>query len=177
MEVHNILLQRNFNIKSFGTGNTVKLPGPSIDKPNVYEFETTPYDFIYKDLKNKDPKLYTNNGLLYMLERNRKIKRFPQKFQRCTEEFDVIICLEERVYDQALDFLQNRVPKSGERVHVINLDIVDNPQDAMVGSVLVANLCQKLEESEDVDNEMDDILTEIELKNQNRNIMNTVCFY
>ena len=43
---------------------------------------------------------YIRNGLLAMLDRNVKVKPKPQKFQKCEEEFDVIICLEERVYDQ-----------------------------------------------------------------------------
>ena len=37
-----------------------------------------------------------------MLDRNRRIKERPQKFQTYSDEFDVIICLEERVYDQVL---------------------------------------------------------------------------
>lgn len=43
---------------------------------------------------------YTQNGLLNMLDRNRRIKDMPQKFQHFKGKFDVIICLEERVYDQ-----------------------------------------------------------------------------
>ena len=43
---------------------------------------------------------YTQNGLLNMIDRNRRIKEAPQKFQLTNKEFDVIICLEERVYDQ-----------------------------------------------------------------------------
>lgn len=43
---------------------------------------------------------YTQNGLLHMLDRNRRIKKCPEKFQHCTEEFDLIITAEERVYDQ-----------------------------------------------------------------------------
>lgn len=44
-------------MQSFGTGNQVKLPGPSPDKPNVYDFNVT-YDEMYKDLWRKDPDLY-----------------------------------------------------------------------------------------------------------------------
>lgn len=35
-----------------------------------------------------------------MLDRNRRIKKCPEKFQHCTEQFDLIITAEERVYDQ-----------------------------------------------------------------------------
>lgn len=35
-----------------------------------------------------------------MLDRNRRIKKCPEKFQQCTEKFDIIITAEERVYDQ-----------------------------------------------------------------------------
>jgi len=38
-----------------------------------------------------------------MLDRNRRIKTWPEKFQSSTEQFDVIFTCEERVYDQVVE--------------------------------------------------------------------------
>lgn len=38
-----------------------------------------------------------------MLDRNRRIKPRPERFQDCHEQFDVIICAQERVYDQVIE--------------------------------------------------------------------------
>ena len=38
-----------------------------------------------------------------MLDRNRRIKATPQRFQSMDERFDMIITCEERVYDQVVD--------------------------------------------------------------------------
>uniref|UniRef100_A0A4W4HE04 RNA polymerase II subunit A C-terminal domain phosphatase SSU72 n=1 Tax=Electrophorus electricus TaxID=8005 RepID=A0A4W4HE04_ELEEL len=56
MEAHNILSKRGFDVRSFGTGTHVKLPGPAPDKPNVYDFKTT-YEQMYSDLVRKDKEL------------------------------------------------------------------------------------------------------------------------
>ena len=42
--------KRGYNVESYGTGSCVKLPGPTIDKPNVYDFSVT-YDEQRQDLK------------------------------------------------------------------------------------------------------------------------------
>ena len=49
--------KKGFHVKSYGSGTHVKLPGPSPDKPNIYDFNTT-YDQMYRDLMMKDRNLY-----------------------------------------------------------------------------------------------------------------------
>ena len=46
---------------------------------------------------------YVNNGVLNMLDRNRRIKERPQRFQESKDRFHVVISLEERVYDQIME--------------------------------------------------------------------------
>ena len=70
-------------VESFGTGRTVKLPGPTKGQPNSYPFGT-PYKRIYDDLLEKDEELYTRIGLLAMASRNMKIKLAPEKWEENT---------------------------------------------------------------------------------------------
>ncbi|XP_011842646.1 PREDICTED: RNA polymerase II subunit A C-terminal domain phosphatase SSU72 [Mandrillus leucophaeus] len=132
--------KRGFSVRSFGTGTHVKLPGPAPDKPNVYDFKTT-YDQMYNDLLRKDKELYTQNGILHMLDRNKRIKPRPERFQNCKDLFDLILTCEERVYDQVVE---------GEEVAI--------------------------QHTEDMENEIDELLQEFEEKS-GRTFLHTVCFY
>lgn len=175
MEAHNFLSKKGFKVSSFGSGNQVKLPGPAPDKPNIYDFTTT-YEEMYRDLVLKDKNLYTQNGILHMLDRNRRIKPRPERFQGCKEHFEVIITCEERVYDQVLEDLENREKEDSEACHVINIDIQDNHEEATIGAFMICDLCTMLAESEDLDNDIDELILEFESQCQ-RPILHTVVFY
>lgn len=57
MEAHAFLSKKGFYVKSYGTGDKVKIPGSAADKPNIYDFGVS-YDDIYHDLLTKDKTLY-----------------------------------------------------------------------------------------------------------------------
>lgn len=175
MEAHAFLSKKGFKVKSYGTGDKVKLPGPAANRPNCYEFGIT-YDEIYNDLVSKDSTLYTQNGLLHMLDRNRRIKIRPERFQSAKETFDLIISCEERVYDQVIEFLEEREPRLNTPVHLINIDIQDNHEEATIGAFLMCDLVTTVSESDDLDNDIDEILHELESKSQ-RQILHCVLFY
>lgn len=38
-----------------------------------------------------------------MLDRNKRIKSKPERFQNCKDRFDLVVTCEERVYDQVVE--------------------------------------------------------------------------
>ncbi|XP_035784203.1 RNA polymerase II subunit A C-terminal domain phosphatase SSU72-like [Anopheles albimanus] len=175
MEAHAYLAKNRFKVRSFGTGDKVKLPGTAADRPNVYEFGT-PYEDIFNDLANKDKHYYNQNGLLHLLERNRLIKPCPEKFQLCTERFDVLVTCEERVYDQVIEYMESKTPTYNLPVHVINIDIQDNQEEATFGAFHICDLITMMAQSSDLDNDIDELLHRFEDKCQ-RSVLHCVLFY
>jgi len=68
-----------------------------------------------------------------MLDRNRRIKKRPQKLQHADKKYDVIFTAEERVYDQSLEYFQNEGNISNQPVHIINIDILVRTAEAFFG--------------------------------------------
>ncbi|KAK5096508.1 RNA polymerase II subunit A C-terminal domain phosphatase [Exophiala xenobiotica] len=170
MEAHLRLAasDRSYPVISFGTGSYVRLPGPTISQPQVYNFNTTSYDKMHNELQAQDAKLYKNNGILNMLDRNRNIKWGPERFHDWVVGkarldpvargdkgsagaeggvVDVIFTCEERCWDAVVDNLLDRGAPLNRPVHVFNVDIRDNHEEALVGGRAILELADNLNEA------------------------------
>lgn len=121
---------------------------------------------MYNELKAKDPRLYRANGLLNMLERNLGVKQGPERWQdwpvgmprlnHMTEKgsngseggvVDIVITCEERCWDAVVENLIERGSPLNRPVHVINVDIKDNHEEALVGGKAIVDLADTLNEA------------------------------
>ncbi|KAH7680955.1 RNA polymerase II subunit A C-terminal domain phosphatase SSU72 protein [Dioscorea alata] len=177
MEAHSLLKRQGFEVASYGTGAHVKLPGPSLREPNVYDFGT-PYKVMLDDLRRKDPDLYKRNGILPMLKRNSSVKTAPQRWQDNAADgvFDVVLTFEEKVFDMVLQDLNNREQVLMKTVLIINLEVKDNHEEAAVGAKLALDLCQEIEAVECWEDLIDNIVMAFENKHK-RKLLYSISFY
>lgn len=83
-------------------------PGAITECVHVLLFDVLQYT---KMILNQRTTRYTQNGILHMLDRNRRIKPRPERFQDSTKQFDVIFTAEERIYDAVVEseYLKHRL--------------------------------------------------------------------
>lgn len=120
---------------------------------------------------------YTQNGLLMLLDRNRRIKEAPQRFQEAQEAFDIIITCEERCFDLVTADLMQRGVRLNKAVHVINFDIKDNPEDATIGARAILQLAQQLASCADLDGQAEEIIGDFVKEKATHPLMYAVHFY
>ncbi|KAK9452380.1 RNA polymerase II subunit A [Limtongia smithiae] len=180
MEAHKVLHAAGYDVASFGTGSAVRLPGPSIDRPNIYMFGT-PYEDIYNELTAKDLRLYTQNGVLSMIDRNRHIKRAPERWQEQRATFDIVVTCEERCFDAVCDDLLNRGQRLNRLVHVINIDIRDNQDEAAIGAKAILRLADMLttaaQKAPEIETVMLDVLTKWQVENPSFPALHAICYF
>jgi RNA polymerase II subunit A C-terminal domain phosphatase SSU72 len=145
MEAHLQLASAHLPTISFGTGSLVRLPGPTITQPNVYHFNSTTYRAIHDELAQQNTALYTHNGLLNMLGRNLNIKGYPERFQDWVPGKPRLDHAEDKG-SQGTD-LHNKGGKLNRPVHVFNVDIRDNHEEALVGGKAILDLALSLNEA------------------------------
>ena len=111
---------------------------------------------------------YTANGLLQMLDRNRKIKLAPERWQESRAIADIVITCEERCFDAVCDgrtfsdsetrtLIQNSIQpctdlmsRGGDLnrvVLIVNVEIKDNHEEALIAGKAMIDLAAAVMQS------------------------------
>ncbi len=134
-------------VKSFGVGGHVKLPGPTARDPNVYDFGT-PYQTILEDLRMKDVELYTRNGLLTMVSTAMRCQKNSLRLFVTTFVASLHVIILVAQCKLCLCVLITHIPSIGcMPMVVLPLDIANAAHDMVassgVSSWRLHNLCLK----------------------------------
>jgi RNA polymerase II subunit A C-terminal domain phosphatase SSU72 len=182
VEAHLLLLQNGYAADSYGAGNKVRLPGETIDLPNVYDFGT-PYEQIALDLRGKNQQRYEKNGMLQMLDRNCRVKVKPERWQsEQMRRYQLIIVFDRRAYESVLLELDQRGDGDANHhrpCHVVLMETTDSHAEAAVGATRCLELIQHIY---DVDatrwqDEMTAILDTFEQEQKIETLLHAVKYY
>merc|ERR1711904_56611 len=156
MGVHEKLLNAGFQVKSFAVGNKIKLPGLTKEIPISISFGTT-YEEIANLLQHMDNELYSTCGLLKLCERNKAIKKAPQRWQSESKiNFDIVITLEKYAFDKIIDNMETICERFAKPLFVLNIEVQDRIRDVETAKLQIQSLCENLqkitENIEDIEN-------------------------
>ncbi|OWZ14615.1 RNA polymerase II subunit A Cterminal domain phosphatase [Phytophthora megakarya] len=146
---HEILRSAGLRVCSYGAGRLVTFPGHTSSDARTFKF-LTPYAVMHSVLEKEDTALFSGNGVLQILARDMPIKKAPERWQSLRNkqlmDIDVVVCLDYAMFLTVLEDIQMRIRLSfkTKQLHVICLDTVDTPEDAVTGGERVLNLCREL---------------------------------
>ncbi|KAL3657370.1 hypothetical protein V7S43_017689 [Phytophthora oleae] len=146
---HESLNAAGLRVCSYGAGRQVTLPGRTSSDSRTFKF-LTPYSVMHSVLEKEDAALFTSNGVLQILERDIPIKKAPERWQSLSNKqlvgIDVVVCLDYVMFLTVLEDIQMRIRLSfkTKQLHIICLDTVDSPEEAITGGERVLNLCREL---------------------------------
>lgn len=168
MEAHSLFNKNGYKPRSFGTGAKVKLPGESVNTPNVYDFGT-PYETILKDLRKKNERRYEKNGMLRMVDRDSKIKDAPERWHdEQTAQFDLVVTFDRIVFEAVVDEVTHRPRREGvgiAPVHVVNVETKDTHEEAANGALAALDLVERINAHYDEwQDQIQTLLDEVEQK-------------
>lgn len=104
-----------------------------------------------------------------MLERNVKIKKSPERWFDHTTHHNIVLCFEDRVFDSVIEDFQARDTFTHDKsVHVINLNVKDNAEEAQRGAEQILKLCKDLGKSDDWENDINSIISKWEQEVQRK---------
>tara|TARA_B100000780_G_C20944175_1_gene376575 strand:- start:49 stop:591 length:543 start_codon:yes stop_codon:yes gene_type:complete len=147
---HLICLENAIEVTSYGAGAKVKIPGKH--GARTFEFGTT-YQEMYETLEMEDKDFYTSNTMLSILDRNRKMKDAPWRWQDTdvVGKVHVAICFDDRIFELVDEDCDNRDAVNFENLHLINIDTVDNQEAAAISAELALELCKRLDQLDELD--------------------------
>lgn len=75
-----------------------------------------------------------------------------------------------------IEDLEGREPQDFEPIHILNLEVKDNAEEAEVGAIIALELCQLLQKNaKQLEDEIPKIVDQVEGK-YGRGIMNKTCY-
>ena len=107
--------------------------------------------------------------------KNEKIKSHPERFQGCRDPSNVTFTCKERVYFKVVAELCAREEETVQPVHMINVDMEGTLEAATLGALILCELCQGLQQAEDMERNLAELLQEAKEKT-GRCFLHTICF-